>query len=292
LLIDRETLKDIIPVIASKHKFRPGIVEKDYYLTVILNNIESCLSGKLVFKGGTLLNKIHLNYHRLSEDLDFTYCSKENLSTRSQRSRAVMPIRDRMPDFLQKLRLESDNPKGEGFNNSTQYIFYITYPSFVTGKDENIKIEIGLRQQPIDKPVYSTIKHFYQDPFTGQDLIPTSKILSLSFNEAVAEKLKAAITRKDVVIRDYYDLWHILLAKFHFGNTRFVEIFKKKLADEGYKGSFTHRFGLNEDKISLLYRQVETDLMPVARADEQFDLDKCFKRFDKILQAIAKQLNP
>jgi len=290
LLIDRERLKDIIAVIASKYKFRPGVVEKDYYLTVILNNIESCLSDKLVFKGGTLLNKIHLNYHRLSEDLDFTFYGKENLSTRSQRSRAITPIRERMPDFLKKLRLKSDNPKGEGFNNSTQYIFYITYPSFVTGKDENIKIEIGLRQPPIDEPVYSPIKHFYQDPFTGEDLIPASKVLSLSFNEAVAEKLKAAITRKDVVIRDYYDLWHILRAKFDFGNTRFVEIFKKKLADEGYKGTFTHRFGLNEDKIALLYRQVETDLMPVARADEQFDLDKCFKRFDKVLRAIAKQL--
>lgn len=73
MLIDRETLKDIISVIAGKHKFKPGLVEKDYYITIILNNIENFLSNKLVFKGGTLLNKMHLNYHRLSEDIDFTY---------------------------------------------------------------------------------------------------------------------------------------------------------------------------------------------------------------------------
>ena len=46
------------------------------------------------------------------------------------------------------------------------------------------------------------------------DLIPAQKdqtgnILSLSMNEAVAEKLKAAITRKEAAIRDYFDLWHI-----------------------------------------------------------------------------------
>jgi hypothetical protein len=49
LLIDRERLKDLIPAIAGKMKFRPAIVEKDYYLTVILNNIEGLLSDKIVF---------------------------------------------------------------------------------------------------------------------------------------------------------------------------------------------------------------------------------------------------
>lgn len=44
MLIDKEKLKDIIPVIAGKMKFRPAIVEKDYYLTVILNKIEELLT--------------------------------------------------------------------------------------------------------------------------------------------------------------------------------------------------------------------------------------------------------
>ena len=51
MLIDREKLKDIIPAIAGKMKFRPAIVEKDYYLTVILSNIETLLTDKIVFKG-------------------------------------------------------------------------------------------------------------------------------------------------------------------------------------------------------------------------------------------------
>lgn len=283
MLIDREKLKDIIPVVASQHKFRPGIVEKDYYLTIILNSIEALLSDKLVFKGGTLLNKVHLNYHRLSEDLDFTYYGKEDLTTRPRRSKAITPIREKMPEFLKKLELKSDKPEGEGFNNSTQYIFNIKYPSFITAKDENIKIEIGLRQPPIDKPVYNVIQHFYKDPFTGENLIPTNKVLSLSLNEAVAEKLKAAITRKDVAIRDYYDLWYIAEAKFDFRDKKFITLLNKKLGDEGHKGDFRHNFGLSEDKIAILHRQVETDLLPVIRAGEEFDLDKAFERFNKIL---------
>jgi predicted nucleotidyltransferase component of viral defense system len=283
LLIPKEQFKDIILAVAKKHKFRPGIVEKDYYLTVILNATDACFGNRIVFKGGILLNKIHLNYHRLSEDLDFVYNGKEDLSSRSHRSKAITPIRDAMPRCLKQIDLRSDKPEGEGFNNSTQYIFNAKYPSFITGKEENIKIEVGLRQQPIDKPIYNTIKHFYQDPFTGEDLIPANKILSLSLNEAIAEKLKAAITRRDVAIRDYYDLWHIAEAKFDFHDKKFVEIFKKKLDGEEYKGSFSHNFGLAQVKVELLRRQVESDLIPVIRADEQFDLDKVFTRFDEIL---------
>jgi len=265
-------------------RFRPVIVEKDYYLTAILNNIESLLSDKIIFKGGTLLNKAHLNYHRLSEDLDFSYDAP--LSARSQRSKAITPIREKMPDFLKALQLTSDKPEGEGFNNSKQYVFKVKYPSVLTAKDDTIKIEISLRQPPIDKPIHTEIKHFYQDPFTGEDLFPRGKILSLSWNEAVAEKLKAAISRKDVAIRDYYDLWHIAEFGFDFHNEKFIKIFKRKVTDEGYAGDYRKGFGLNEDKLSLLHRQVETDLMPVIRAGESFNLDKVIERFNVILQKV------
>lgn len=281
MLIGRERLKDIIPAIAWKLKFRPVIVEKDYYLTVILNNIEALLSDKIVFKGGTLLNKVYLNYHRLSEDLDFTYYSP--FTARSQRSKAITPIREKMPSFLKALQLTSDKPDGEGFNNSTQYVFKVKYPSVITAKDDVIKIEISLRQPPLDKPVYTEIKHFFQDPFTGEDLFPSGKILSLSWNEAVAEKLKAAISRKDVAIRDYYDLWHIAEFGFDFHSEKFITLFKRKVTDEGYIGDYRKYFGLSADKLSFLNKQVDAALMPVIRAGEEFDLKKVLERFNKIL---------
>ena len=283
MLIDKEKLKNLIPAIAGRHQFRVGLIEKDYYLTVILNNIESMLSEKMVFKGGTLLNKVHLNYRRLSEDLDFTYYNKEAVLSRSGRSKCITPIREKMPDFLKRLQLKSDNPEGKGFNNSTQYVFEVKYPSFITGKDENIRIEISLRQPPMEKPVHNTIKHIYQDPFTGVDLIPTNKVLSLSFNEAAAEKLKAAINRKRVAIRDYYDLWQIAESGFDFYQNRFINLFRKKLSDEKYVGNYCKNFGLSHDNLLALYKQVSTDLIPVIRAGEKFDLDKVIERFNVIL---------
>ncbi|PIW61751.1 MAG: hypothetical protein COW13_03110 [Candidatus Omnitrophica bacterium CG12_big_fil_rev_8_21_14_0_65_50_5] len=270
----------MIPAIAGKLKFRPVIVEKDYYLTVILNNIEALLSNRIIFKGGTLLNKVHLNYHRLSEDLDFTYDGP--LITRSQRSKAIAPIREKMPDFLKVLQLSSGNPPGEGFNNSTQYVFKVKYPSVVTAKDGTIKIEISLRQPPLDQPVHNVIKHFYQDPFSGENLFPFGKVLSLSLNEAVSEKLKVAISRKDAAIRDYYDLWHIAESGFDFYHDKFIKLFKQKLSDEGYTGDYRQDFGLSADKILFLRNQVDTYLSPVIRAGEKFDLQKVLEKFNKI----------
>lgn len=284
MLIDREQLKDIIPVIAGKMKFRPTIVEKDYYLTVILNNIEVLLTDKIVFKGGTLLNKAYLNYHRLSKDLDFTYGAE--FKARSQRSKAITPIREKMPSFLKALKLTSDKPEGEGFNNSTQYVFKVKYPSVLMGKDDMIKIEISLRQPPIDKPIHTEIKHFYQDPFTGEDLFPSGKIWSLSWYEPVAEKLKTAISRKDVAIRDYYDLWHIAESGFDFYNKKFIKLFKRKVTDEGYTGDYKKDFGLGADKLSFLRKQIDDLLMPVIHSGETFDLDRVLERFNVIMKKL------
>lgn len=284
--MDRDKLEKIIPFIAEKYNFRLEIIEKDYYLTLILNSVESHLSQSLVFKGGTLLNKIHLNYHRLSEDIDFTYFRPEDLETRSKRSRAMTPIREKMPALLKLLELKSEKPEGEGANNSTQYVFNISYPSFITGKDENIKLEISLRQTPIEKPVHNAITHFYKDPFTEEDLIPKNRILSLTYNEAVAEKLKAAITRKEVAIRDYYDLWFIAEAKFDFKDRHFLSIFKKKLKEEKYRANYSNNFGLDQKSIELLHRQISTELIPVIRIGESFTLEKVFERFNVILQKV------
>ncbi len=187
-----------------------------------------------------------------------------------------------MPDLLRALRLRSDNPQGEGFNNSTQYVFKIKYPSFITAKEENIKIDLSLRQPPLDKPVLTEIKHFYQDPFTGEDLIPAGKVLSLSLNEAVAEKLKASILRKDAAIRDYYDLWHIAESGFDFHQNDFIKLFKRKLSDDNYAGDYRQNFGLSVEKLLLLRNQVDTHLVPVIRADEKFDLGKVLERFNRV----------
>ena len=282
--MDRELLKDIISFLAAKYKFRHSLIEKDYYLTLILNNIKEHLGDKIVFKGGTLLNKVYFDCKRLSEDLDFSFLSEESLATRSRRSRAIKPIKKKMPGFIKMLGLKSKKPEGEGFNESKQYIFKVSYSSVITGEEGNIKIEISLRYPPMDSPVLNKIYHFYKDPFTGENLLPSNEILSLSLKEAVAEKLRATITRKYIAIRDFYDLWCISEKGFSFDDKLFIELFEKKLEEENYKGDYRKNFGYTHEEIKRLKKQIDTDLIPVIPVGEKFYIWEVFERFNKILE--------
>ncbi len=282
--MDKEKLRDVIQYLADEHGFLPSIIEKDYHLTIILNEVNDHLSRDIIFKGGTLLNKVYLNYHRLSEDLDFSYRSDIDVTTRGKRSKAITPIREKMPTFLKRLALVTDNPEGEGFNNSTQYVFNIQYASVISNKVESIKLEISLRQPPFLPPVNVAIMHFYQDPFTGENLFPQGTILALSLEESVAEKLKAAISRLTPAIRDYYDLAQIIATGFNFERPDFLKIVNEKLRLDGYKRDYSHNLGLSDYDIIEMKRTIKTDLIPMIRTDQQFDLDKVLKYFNKLFK--------
>ncbi len=282
--MDKKILKDVIYYLSDEQGFVASVIEKDFHLTRILNRVNEHLSTDIVFKGGTLLNKVYLNYHRLSEDLDFAYRGDADLSTRGKRSKAITPIREKMPAFLDILGLTSDNPEGKGFNNSTQYLFDIQFQSVLTDKKENIKLEISLRQPPFLEPERVTIKHFFQDPFTGEDLIEQGKVLALSLEESVAEKLKAAISRITPVIRDYYDLGHFIRNEFDFNRSDFLKMVDKKLQLDGYERDYSYNLGLSEQVIKELKRSMVASLVSMIRRDEKFDLDEVLVFFNKLFK--------
>jgi predicted nucleotidyltransferase component of viral defense system len=282
--MDKKILKDLIYYLSDEQGFVASVIEKDFHLTRILNRVNKHLSTDIVFKGGTLLNKVYLNYHRLSEDLDFAYKGDADLSTRGKRSKAITPVREKMPAFLDVLELTSDNPEGKGFNNSTQYLFNIQFQSVLSDKKENLKLEISLRQPPFLEPVRVTIKHFFQDPFTGEDLIEQGKVLALSLEESVAEKLKAAISRITPAIRDYYDLGHFIRNEFDFNRSDFLKMVDKKLQLDGYKRDYSHNLGLSEQVIKELKRSIDVNLVLMIRKDEKFDLDEVLVFFNKLFK--------
>ena len=88
---DRETFSDILNLIADQTGIRADILEKDYYVCLLLEE----LSGKqnelpAFFKGGTALYKALGTIQRFSEDIDLTVritdCSKSQAKRRLERS--------------------------------------------------------------------------------------------------------------------------------------------------------------------------------------------------------------
>jgi len=69
---DREAFRDLIEQVSNKTGRTPMVVEKDYYVTLILQLLSEYLDH-CVFKGGTSLSKGFRVIDRFSEDIDITF---------------------------------------------------------------------------------------------------------------------------------------------------------------------------------------------------------------------------
>ena len=69
---DREEFKDIIEQVSEDIGRAAVVIEKDYYVTMILRLLAQKLTN-VVFKGGTSLSKGYRVINRFSEDIDITF---------------------------------------------------------------------------------------------------------------------------------------------------------------------------------------------------------------------------
>lgn len=86
---DKETFKDMAGQAADSNGRTPAIVEKDYYVTLILKLLSDQLA-ECVFKGGTSLSKGFHVIDRFSEDIDITFKEHIGESRRKKLKNVVL----------------------------------------------------------------------------------------------------------------------------------------------------------------------------------------------------------
>jgi len=277
---------------ASKKKgFLLPLIEKDYYLTLILSRIYE-LSENLVFKGGTCLNKVYYVYYRLSEDLDFSMILPKYEVTRGQRKKCIQPVKDKIEKFTEQFGMKLDDAGNAGRNESKQYIFYFMYQSALREVEAKIKLEIGLRFNPLDTIKKRPVQHVFLHPFTGVPLFDGGQITCLSLNELMAEKLRAGAIRKIIAPRDFYDIDFVLRNKFDLTNKEVITLFKKKLQEDDADtdlGKYKKNLGRSDKEIKDMNSRIETELFDVLAPKERknFDLSTALKRINKAMEAIG-----
>jgi len=277
---------------ASKKKgFLLPLIEKDYYLTLILSRIYE-LSENLVFKGGTCLNKVYYVYYRLSEDLDFSMILPKYEVTRSQRKKCIQPVKDKIEKFTEQFGMKLDDAGNAGRNESKQYIFYFVYQSALREVEAKIKLEIGLRFNPLDTIKKRPVQHVFLHPFTGVPLFDGGQITCLSLNELMAEKLRAGAIRKIIAPRDFYDIDFVLRNKFDLTNKEVITLFKKKLQEDDADtdlGKYKKNLGRSDEEIKDMNSRIETELFDVLAPEERkyFDLSTALRRINKAMEAIG-----
>ena len=72
---NKEEFANAVNLASEYFRVLPIIVEKDYYVTMILRELSKRL-GFVVFKGGTSLSKCHKAIKRFSEDIDIAFSNE------------------------------------------------------------------------------------------------------------------------------------------------------------------------------------------------------------------------
>jgi len=266
------------------------LLEKDYYISIVVSDINE-LSKDLMFKGGTCLSKIYYSYYRLSEDLDFTLKLLGNKSTRAVRKNAIKPIKKQIRSFLKKYDMSIKDLDKAGHRESTQYIYSLDYESVVFNKKESIKLEIGMRFNPLLPAVTKKVNHKFLHPFTKEPLFDTKSVNCLALKELVAEKLRAAATRRVIAGRDFYDLGYLLREKFNFKDKKVLELFRKKLEEDSFSSDlkkYRINLGRIDKEIEEMMSRIEDELFPVLTLDEQksFNMAKTLDELNAVFGGI------
>lgn len=280
----------ILETTSAQTGFPLRLLEKDYYITILLSGITH-LSEDLVFKGGTCLNKVYYSYYRLSEDLDFVMKLPSNKLSRTAKRKIIKPVKDSIQSYADSYGMKIDNVDSAGHNESSQYIFYADYNSAILGDPQAIKLEIGIRFNPILGVTKQKIRHKFLHPFTKEPLFEGGAVNCLALKEVVAEKMRAAATRLTIAPRDFYDIAFLIKIGFDFQDKSLWQLFKHKLKEDNYDpGLVRYRInmGRSEAEIKEMASRVEAELLDVLTPNERklFDLEKTLRLFNDTFKDI------
>jgi predicted nucleotidyltransferase component of viral defense system len=221
--------------IAASQGFPEPIVVRDYYVTLILYLLKE-VNG-IYFKGGTALQKIFLDYSRLSEDADYTV------------TRDVTKVISEIEPVLKKSGFFSKITRDKDVKGFTRIVCHYKDPF---GEDGTTFIDLNERAKLIIKEEAHDIPHFY----AGH--IPAFSVKTLALREMVAEKMSATIGRNKP--RDHFDLYKII----QNGGDIDLDLVKKKCELSGNEFDITKMFHQakklknrwDDDMAALLKEQV------------------------------------
>ena len=245
--------------------------EKVRRLADVLSFMESdaLLSNSLALKGGTAINLTIFDLPRLSVDIDMDFAKAVPRD-------AMLQERDQINDHIRKYMSAS------GYNLSPKSKQYHALDSFVYeyvnagGMKDNLKIEINYM---LRCHVFPVSRRAVSLPWKEKDL----NVLCVNPMEIFSSKTVALLNRS--AARDLYDMFN--LQKYGIFDEPREPMFKKcvlfysAIASETVPKHFD--FG-GIGKISA--QKIKTDLMPVLRRSEKFDLISAQKQVESYLKGV------
>lgn len=125
-----ELFLQAINIVSQEKNILPEIIEKDYYVTLILKYLSEKIPF-IVFKGGTSLSKCHNIIKRFSEDIDIAIDTEISKSQKKNIKQSIIEV----ANFLELEITNIDETRSR--NNYNKYIF--AYKSVLENESSFLK---------------------------------------------------------------------------------------------------------------------------------------------------------
>lgn len=258
--------------LSEKTAFQRDILEKVHRLTIILGFLNSASETQyLALKGGSAINLTVFNLPRLSVDIDMDFCID---ATREE----MLERRSGLNTFLKRyFELEGYAVMPKSKRHFSLNSWVIGYQN-ASGNHDTIKVEINysLRQHilPVQK------RKIQVDVFAID-----REVSSLSTIELFAGKIAALINR--TAARDIFDIYNLsrfgIIDESDYPLLRKCVVFYKLISSDDLTCNFDT---INFDELTDY--KVKTDLIPMLRKKEAFDLQTAKNEVKKFINNLMQ----
>ncbi|MEK3718359.1 nucleotidyl transferase AbiEii/AbiGii toxin family protein [Paenibacillus sp. FSL R7-0333] len=196
----KDDFEEIILQVSMKAGIRADVLEKDYYVTLMLEELaRNQEQWKAYFKGGTALYKALLSINRFSEDIDLTVCVDDVSSNTQKKKRLELSAEGY--SCLKKLSDDQQSSKGKG-NITTVYgydpIFNGSEGTDPLQRFGRVKIEATsfTKSEPVEPMLIAPALYLYAQK-ESQDILDTKfnvrpfKILTIKLERIFIDKVFA-----------------------------------------------------------------------------------------------------
>lgn len=197
---DKEAFSELIAGAANELSIPTTVIEKDYYVTIVLKAFTDKIDN-LVFKGGTSLTKCYQLLNRFSEDIDLSFTAESGLPGESRKKQLKRHVVSTLDEFGFPVNNLEHTRSRKSYN-----CYRASYPS-IYQKNESLKSElvvetyVAMLPFPTTKKMVDNYIYRFLKKINRLDL---AEIYDLMPFEITTQSIERTLVDKVFALCDYY----------------------------------------------------------------------------------------
>lgn len=200
LHLDREAFEELLIGAANELAIPTNIIEKDYYVTVILKSLSEKLDD-MVFKGGTSLTKCYQLLDRFSEDIDLSYTAESGIPGEARKRQLKKAVVATMKEMDLPITNLDDTRSRRHYNCYRAAYSSIYEQSGILKPELVVETYVALLPFPTTKRMVDNYIYRFLNKINRLDL---AEIYDLMPFEITTQTIERTLIDKVFALCDYY----------------------------------------------------------------------------------------